>query len=206
MDGQEDMFVAGASDAAPELETSILESKVDAHQWRLELERVAPQLKVVLQSAKEWRSHLDAAISLDKQFSESLPTTKESLKRIEREVSEVIEKITKRESHYNRNCDNLVSKYREVQDQLNEKQADYSKNSGHITELTNELAQVSDELENVKTQMDERGQGMTDTSPLLNIKKALSRLKTEGKQMELQIGAVEHALLQVNKKQAKGGG
>ena len=119
---------------------------------------------------------------------------------------QVIEKITKRESHYNRNCDNLVSKYREVQDQLNEKQADYSKNSGHITELTNELAQVSDELENVKTQMDERGQGMTDTSPLLNIKKALSRLKTEGKQMELQIGAVEHALLQVNKKQAKGGG
>merc|ERR1711998_441325 len=107
-DEEEEMYVAAPSDAAygqeDRLESSMLESKVDPHQWRMELERVAPQLKVVLHSAgKEWRSHLDAAKSLDSQFSSSLPTTKESLKRIEKEVSEMIEKINKREHHINHN-------------------------------------------------------------------------------------------------------
>jgi len=44
---------------------------------------------------------------------------------------------------------------------------------------------------------------MTDTSPLILIKKALSRIKGEVKQMDLRIGAVEHTLLQVAKQSAK---
>ena len=41
---------------------------------------------------------------------------------------------------------------------------------------------------------------MTDTSPLIDIKKALTRIKSEVKQMDLRIGAVEHTLLEIAKK------
>jgi estrogen-related receptor beta like 1 len=38
----------------------MLESKVDASEWKLELERVAPQLRVtVVADGKDWRAHLD---------------------------------------------------------------------------------------------------------------------------------------------------
>ena len=59
------------------------------------------------------------------------------------------------------------------------------------------MKSIDKELDSVKSQMDSRGNSMTDTSPLLDIKKAMSRIKSEVKQMELRIGAVEHTLLQV---------
>ena len=52
------------------------------------------------------------------------------------------------------------------------KQEEYAGNSEQINTLTNELAAVSEELETVKARMDERGNSMTDTSPLIKIKYA----------------------------------
>ena len=57
------------------------------------------------------------------------------------------------------------------------------------------LRQVSDELASTKGRMDERGTSMTDTSPLIKIKSALSRLKDERKSMDVRIGVVTHTLV-----------
>merc|ERR1712216_525786 len=65
----------------------------------------------------------------------------------------------------------------------------------YINTLTNELASVSDELQRIKSRMDERGNSMTDTSPLIKIKSALSQLKTEAKHMDIRIGVVTHTLI-----------
>ena len=97
----------------------------------------------------------------------------------------------------NQNFDHMV---KEALIPLQEK---YDNNSGTITKLTNELSEISEELADIKGQMDSRGNSMTDTSPLILIKKALSRIKSEVKQMDLLIGAVEHTLLQVAKQSAK---
>ena len=53
---------------------------------------------------------------------------------------------------------------------MKSKQEEYAQNSEQINALTSELAAVSDELETVKARMDERGNSMTDTSPLIKIK------------------------------------
>ena len=98
----------------------------------------------------------------------------------------------------------MISEYRKVKESLIALQEKYDGNSGTITKLTNELAEISEELDDIKSQMDSRGNSMTDTSPLILIKKALSRIKGEVKQMDLRIGAVEHTLLQVEKKKVRG--
>ena len=239
-DDEEEMFVSDANTANTEsqdADQSMMESKVDPVAWKMELERVAPQLKVVLSSnSKEWRAHLEMAANLDKEISKDLPQMKESLETIVDEVAEAVEKISGREKIINQNFDHMVQEYRKVQEDLHQKQENYDKNSGSITvrsrrrvtvtgavaalllppvflicgaalafclsvlarqSLTNELATISEELDSVKSQMDSRGNSMTDTSPLLDIKKAMSRIKSEVKQMELRIGAVEHTLLQV---------
>ena len=39
------------------------------------------------------------------------------------------------------------------------------------------MAQITDEIETLKTEMEERGSSMTDGSPLVNIRKSLSRVR-----------------------------
>ncbi len=65
-----------------------------------------------------------------------------------------------------------------------------------IPQYTNELATISDRVEEIKSQMDDRGASMTDTSPLVKIKQALQNLKSEVKELELRIGVVGHSLMQ----------
>ena len=51
-----------------------------------------------------------------------------------------------------------------LRDQLAETKERYREASGGVTERTRALADVSDELEKVKQEMDERGTSMTDGS------------------------------------------
>ena len=44
--------------------------------------------------------------------------------------------------------------------------------------------------------MESRGSSMTDTSPLVRIKKALAKIKKEIMTMELRMGVVGHTLMQ----------
>jgi estrogen-related receptor beta like 1 len=79
---------------------------------------------------------------------------------------------------------------------------EYQKNSDTINALTNELHSVSEELGRIKEKMDSRGASMTDTSPLIKIKGALSKLRSETKQLEIQIGVLNHTLVAKRIKQA----
>ena len=50
--------------------------------------------------------------------------------------------------------------------------------------------QITEELEGIKAQMDEKGTTMTDSGPLVKIKQAITKVKNELIQMELRIGVV----------------
>lgn len=51
---------AAAAAAATDAAQAVIESNIDPTEWRLELERVGPQLQFSVQrDAKDWRSHLD---------------------------------------------------------------------------------------------------------------------------------------------------
>ena len=52
------------------------------------------------------------------------------------------------------------------------------------------FSQVTEELEGVKAEMDEKGTSMTDAGPLVRVKQALTRLKAECTQMDVRIGVV----------------
>ena len=48
-----------------------------------------------------------------------------------------------------------------------------------ISELHNFYLIFSDELDAIKSQMDERGESMTDTGPLVKLKDAMKKMKKE---------------------------
>jgi len=76
----------------------------------------------------------------------------------------------------------------------------YKQVSGGVTERSRLLAQLTDTLESVKSEMEERGSSMTDGSPLVSIRKSLARVKAEIVGMDVRVGVLEHSLLQARLK------
>lgn len=76
----------------------------------------------------------------------------------------------------------------------------YRQASGGVTDRSRMLADVTEELERVKMEMEDRGSSMTDGAPLVKIKQAIQNLRKENVQMEIRIGVVEHVLLQAKLK------
>jgi estrogen-related receptor beta like 1 len=75
-----------------------------------------------------------------------------------------------------------------------------------VNDLSLELSKASEELDIVKSRMDDLGNGMTDSKPLVSIKQGLIKLKMEIKHMDLRTGIIEHSLLHAKMKRGHGGG
>ena len=70
-----------------------------------------------------------------------------------------------------------VKKYRAHNEEMNECKQRYEQSAECVNNLTNNLSTISEELDEIKNQMDDRGNSMTDTSPVVKMKKALSQVR-----------------------------
>lgn len=172
-------------------------STVDQETWQLELERVLPRLKVTIKSDnRDWRNHLEQMKTHKKNIEDVLSSTKGQLDKLHQDISTSLEKISNREKHLNRDLEHVLDQYRTLQNELSKLQDNYKSISGGVTERTRELAKLSDQLETVKQQMEERGSSMTDGTPLVNIRKGITKVKMEITEMDVRIGVLQSMLLQ----------
>ena len=123
------------------------------------------------------------------------PETHATVERLADDLERTLAAVRKAEQKLSQQLQGEVAEFSAKQAEMQAKHEEYAQNSEQINALTNELAAVSDELETVKARMDERGNSMTDTSPLIKIKSALTQLRGEAKQMEIRIGIVNHTLV-----------
>ena len=68
--------------------------------------------------------------------------------------------------------------------------------SVNISDKSRHLQQLTEDIDNVKSEMEERGSSMTDGSPLVNIEKAVSRVRREILDMDVMIGVLQQGLMQ----------
>ena len=201
-DVEEDEFFGGGDGAGggggeqSKLTDSILDATVDPADWQIELERVTPLLKLqILSDPKEWRNRLVNTKSHQQTVLSLAPETYSMLERLGDDMGRTLDAVRKNEQKLNQQCKDQVDEYQGKQDKLTEVQEEYNRKSESLNELSNALTQVSDELESIKGKMNDRGTSMTDTSPLIKIKSALTQLRGEAKQMEIRIGIVNHTLV-----------
>ncbi len=64
-----------------------------------------------------------------------------------------------------------------------------------VIKLTNDLAEITERLEELKESFESKDNGMNDTSPLVRMKGALQQIKSEIYAFELRIGVVSHSVL-----------
>ncbi|XP_074038056.1 intraflagellar transport 57 [Leptinotarsa decemlineata] len=181
-----------------EIQATELKPNIDEEAWKLEVERVLPQLKVTIKNDnRDWRSHLEQMKIYKSSIDECLGPTKSQLERLHKEISGTLDKIGNREKYFNRELEGVLEQYRSLQDQLSKLKDSYKNVSSGVAERNRELYKLTDRLETVKQQMEERGSSMTDGTPLVNIKKAVAKVKAEITEMDVRIGVLECVLLQM---------
>uniref|UniRef100_A0A8C0YFX7 Intraflagellar transport protein 57 homolog n=1 Tax=Cyprinus carpio carpio TaxID=630221 RepID=A0A8C0YFX7_CYPCA len=164
----------------------VLESDVDAAEWNLEVERVLPQLKVTIRT--------DNKVSNMSTFNHngiitSLQDAK--LNHLREDISKTLEKVSSCEKYLTTQLEHHISEYRQAQAQLNKEKELYQQASGSVTERSRILAEISEDLEKFKQEMEEKG-----STPVVKIHQSLTKLKQEIEQMDVRMGVVEHTLLQ----------
>lgn len=132
----------------PQRPEEILQSNTDAEAWNLEVERVAPQLKVLSQflrllfflllslyefhycissiqfqvtvkvDSRDWRSHLEQMHTYRDGIEQALESTKSQLDKLHTDVSRTLEKISSREKYLNSQLEAPLADLRQLQDNL----------------------------------------------------------------------------------------
>jgi len=67
---------------------------------------------------------------------------------------------------------------------------------GRVTGLSGELAALEEAMEEVKVALDERNNTMANSDPLIRIKAALSALRGDIKDLDVQLGVLGHSVMQ----------
>eukprot|EP01116_Phalansterium_solitarium_P013314 TRINITY_DN3066_c0_g3_i1.p1 TRINITY_DN3066_c0_g3~~TRINITY_DN3066_c0_g3_i1.p1 ORF type:complete len:400 (-),score=155.42 TRINITY_DN3066_c0_g3_i1:828-2027(-) len=176
---------------------SLIESKIDPAEWRLEVERVSTQLaSEKINDHKDWRSHLERMHQHQTVITDQLAATRSQLDKMTMEITQTLEKIDSREKFLNQHFKNEAAEYKAAKEADIDVHEKYSVNSETVTLLTNELSRVQDDLDKIKQRMVDASNQMSDTTPLLKIKAALERLRLEIARFDVRIGVVESSNLQ----------
>ena len=184
-------------------------SSTDASQWMSEVDHVLPQLKLVLRSSdrkSDWRTHLTQLETHEAQMREQFSTTQSSLKKLAEEIKQSLERISSREKYVQNQFEPLISEYNSLKNQLQTMTENYRLASSGVTEKSQLLSEISDELDAVKGEMEERGSSMTDGSPVISLRKALQRIKAELTTIDIRIGVATHTILQSHFSEAAAAG
>jgi len=206
MDGLSSPGFTAGDDAKPPVDREIIESAIPVAQWKMELERVGPQLKQMQGTDhKEWRTHLEQTKQLRDNMAAVVPSSKEGLTRLAGDVHEGLEELRKSERRMNSNFEHLLADFKNKSSETVEGKQQYDQVLTVVSDLTNRLQSISEELDEVKNKMEDRGSSMTDTSPVIKMKKSLAQVKHDAKQMDVRIGVAQHALLQARLQKQKYG-
>lgn len=177
---------------------TIMESTIDPIEWRTELERVSPLLKVYEENNHdcEWKGHVNQATSESRKVELEIDASREVFARLHKDSATILDEIKTKEKVINNKFKHLVDHSSLLHIKTKECEKSCTESGTTITELTAELSNITHVLNKTKESVDEKGNSMTDTAPLVQLKTNLQLMKTDIRDYDLQIGLLEQTLLQ----------
>ncbi|XP_011178685.2 intraflagellar transport protein 57 homolog [Zeugodacus cucurbitae] len=175
----------------------------DQQQWRQEFERVLPQLKVYVKAdARDWRTHFSQIETLKASIDECSEDTQSQLKKLHSEFTFSLEKIESREKHLNNELQSSIRQFKEISIELSNVQHAQMQVQTDTEALMTQLNSVIQENDIKKNEMERRGQSMSDGSSVVNIKKAINKLKEDTAHLNLEVALLVHGIDQDIMRQA----
>ncbi|KAG5495025.1 hypothetical protein JKF63_02077 [Porcisia hertigi] len=177
--------------------------RVDVEEWRMEVERVAPLLQMRQSILDDWRSRIESATVLFKAVENMYPDVKRMLERLAGDMDKSRDRIQKREQTLAQQFSEQVEDYRVKLRELNSSRDSANVAQQSVQQMTMELNQVSELLEQTKRDIAERQAKISDTTPLIQVKEAVVKVQAEIKLMSLRIGILQNGVLQHVMRQTK---
>lgn len=168
---------------------------VSAEAWNMEVERVAPLLQVRPGNVDDWRSRVESATVLLKAVEKMFPDVKQMLERLGGDMEKSKDRIQKREQTLAQQFSDQVEEYRVKLRELNTSRDTSNVANQSVQQLTVELNQISEILDQTKRDIEDRETKISDTTPLIQVKEAVAKVQAEIKLMSLRIGILQHGVL-----------
>jgi len=206
-DGEEDDLMYEEENKKTEENTEdgdnkLIENYIDPNVWLLEVERVVPKLKVTIPNdSKEWRTHLAQTRQYKTVIDDQFPAAKAQLDKLSKTLSEALDRIKTKENFIYSQFAHRALDYRTQQEELQQVQTQYTELNEVVMNYQIELKESTEELELVKGEMEERSSTVTDTAPIVKMKEAFKKLRSDTRQLEVRIGVVSHTLMQAKLRQ-----
>ena len=154
---------------------SIMKSDMDLNEWKIEVERVLPQLKVRVDNKNvdnEWRTHYNSVSVNHSKMKTLCEQTFGSIQTLLNDLRINDEKINSREKYLRQQLEHIIEEWVSIRSQVSKLRDNYSSVSSGVVQKSSQLAEVSQMIENMKQEMELFGNKMTDSSPLTVAKRA----------------------------------
>ncbi|KAH7440568.1 hypothetical protein KP509_03G000100 [Ceratopteris richardii] len=165
---------------------------------KMKAEHLACQSRVTMGSdGRDWRMHLKEAEQLHHKLSQSFSNCCAELQKVEEDISFCLDKLESKEKFLTKQLDLLLKDYTATKDRLLNVEQRHKQSLENVTILNNKLAHTSDHIKKVKHVLMEKGNKISDVSPLMEMTNSVANLKIEIQEMEVRIGVLEHTLLKL---------
>ncbi|VDL72863.1 unnamed protein product [Nippostrongylus brasiliensis] len=144
---------------------------------------------------QDWRMHLEQMSSLHKTMCELINEVTPKLEETAEDVEKSLERIETRERTLNQQLGMFLLRYKEAQDARAEAREKYKAASVGVTERTTTLQRISEDIDQLKMQIEEQGAKTTDGAPMVKVKQAIVKIEADIQRMNVQIGVLEQNLL-----------
>ena len=185
----------------------MISSQIDPIEWKIELERVIPALEVQFDDSgttlvdnknnnNNWKTQVSNALIQNKNILLEVEKSNDAFDRLSKESKRSLEMIEIKEQIINEKFNQITNEYNSFSGKIIELEEKQKQSSLSLTEMNFEITSLSKKVTEIKAKVDEKGNMMTDTSPLIRIKTTLKEIKAEIRDYDLQIGILEHNLVQ----------
>lgn len=141
----------GANAQEPNYDKQIIESKLDLKEWQLEVERVAPRLRMNYQKeGREWRAHYETVKQYTSQIRGLIPDCRSRLERVSDDIGKLLEKIARREKNINDSLNNLGSEFKVKAEESKTVAAKYNNLNERVRELAENYRKIADKHEQLQ--------------------------------------------------------
>ncbi|RNC30199.1 putative intraflagellar transport protein 57, partial [Trypanosoma cruzi] len=182
-DDEEELYVRATGERLVKEDAGVpLESEINAEEWNLEVERVGPLLQVRSDALQDWRSRIESAGVLLRAVEKMYPEVRQMLQHVADDLEKSRDRIQKREQTLAQQFSDQVEDYRVKLRELNTSQDSANMASQSVEQLSAELNQLSGLLDQVKRGIEDREAKISDTTPLMQVKDAVTKVRAEIKQ------------------------
>lgn len=136
----------------------------------------------------DWRGRLDCSNKYLQTLGTNFSEIEQRLTHAAKLASDDLNKIEMKENHINVLFRDPINEYKKANSRLKLLEASKEAHVKKSEELSKALKEMTANVAAVKKKIDLKGSSITDSSPLVEIRAALQRLKTENKEFDLRIG------------------